>query len=84
MSIHLKIRLVEGSVAPRYDEGQELTCQEVIITEQGTQENLPLIDFKMRGPDGKLYVLVLTGRLVNMVSAAVKGVNQRIHGIDEP
>lgn len=80
----LKIRLVPGDTAPRYDEGQELVCQEVVITEQGTKANLPLVDFKLRGADGKLYVLVLTGRLVNMVSAAIKGVNQRIHGIDEP
>ncbi len=82
--MELSIRLVPGKVAPRYDEGTELECQEAVITEQGTEANLPLVDIKMRGPDGKLYLLVLTGRLVNMLSAAVKGVNQRNHGVEEP
>ena len=79
------IRLIEGNMAPRYDEaGTEMRLEEVVITEQGTQSHLPMLDFKMRGQDGKLYLLVLTGRIVNAISAAVRGVNMRIHGREEP
>lgn len=83
----LKIELVPGSVAPRYGhdvQRTEVECESVVITEQGMASGLPLLDFKLRGPDGKLYLLVLTGRIVNMVSAAVKGVNMRNHGKAEP
>jgi hypothetical protein len=81
----VNISLVEGDRAPRYDEsGMELACEGVIITEQGTVGNLPIVDFKMRGPDGKFYLLVLSGRIVNAISAAVRGVNMRNHGVEEP
>jgi hypothetical protein len=77
--------MVEGDRAPRYDEaGMELVCEGVVITEQGTQANLPIVDFKMRGPDGKFYLLVMSGRIVNAISAAVRGANKRNHGVDEP
>lgn len=81
---HLKISLVPGKLAPKYEEvGIELFCQEVVITEQGTEGGLPMVDFKMVGPDG-VYLMVLTGRIVNAISAAVKGVNLRNHGAPEP
>lgn len=81
---HLKLEFVQGKQAPLYPEGTELTCEKVVVTEQATESNLPIVDFVMRGPDGKLYLLVMTGRLVNMVSAGVKGVNSRNHGVEEP
>lgn len=84
MSNTLTIHMVEGKVAPRYDEGTELVAEAAIITEQGTQANLPIVDLNLRGPDGKRYLVVLTGRIVNMISAAVKGANKRNHGIEEP
>lgn len=84
MGSHAKIRLVAGTVAPRYDHGTELALDEVVITEQGTEGRLPIVDLKMRGPDGKVFVLVVTGRILNGISAAVKGVNLRIHGKAEP
>ena len=81
----LSIRLVAGKVAPRIDEaGKELTCEECVITEQGTVANLPMVDFRMRDADGTLHLLVLSGRMVNMLSAAIRGVNMRIHGVEEP
>lgn len=80
------IRLVAGDTAPRYEGqgGAELKCEEVVITEQGTKESLPIVDFVMRGPDGQLYLLVMTGRIVNMIASALRGVNMRNHGIAEP
>lgn len=84
MSNEVTIHLVEGKTAPRYDTGTELQLEAVIITEQGTKAGLPMVDFQMRGPDGKLYLVVLTGRIVNGISAAVKGINKRIHGVEEP
>jgi hypothetical protein len=84
MSNVLKIDLVPGGTAPRYANTRELKVQRAVITEQGTQANLPIVDFIMEDDKGNLFLLVLTGRLVNMVSAAVKGVNMRNHGVEEP
>jgi hypothetical protein len=81
--MHLKIECVPGNVAPKYSEGTELVCEKVVITEQGLESGFPIVDFVMRGPDGKLYLLVLTGGLVNMVSSAIKGTNMRNHGREE-
>jgi hypothetical protein len=84
----VKITLVPGNVAPKYlDEEprrQELFIDEVIITEQGMQSGLPMVDFKLKGADGKTYLFVLSGRMVNAISATVRGVNFRNHGVDEP
>ena len=82
--MNAKITIVPGKLAPKYDNGIELSLQEVTITEQGTEEGLPIVDLTMRGPDGEFYLLVLTGRIVNGISAAVKGVNERIHGVPQP
>lgn len=80
----LAIRFISGHLAPKYDDGVGLECQEVVITEQGMTSGLPLVDFKMRDANGKLFVLTLTGRHVNALSAAIQGVNLRIHGKAEP
>jgi hypothetical protein len=80
----LKLKIIEGDTAPRYDVGTELTLEEVVITEQGTVAGLPIVDVKMRGPDGEFYLLVLTGRIVNSIAMAVRGINMRNHGKEEP
>lgn len=80
----MKIDSVSGSVAPTYRDAQGLICEQVVITEQGTDGGLPIVDFLTGGPDGMLRVLTVTGRLVNSVSAAVRGVNVRNHGVEEP
>jgi hypothetical protein len=85
MSNYAKIELVEGKQAPRYTDGRvEVELEKIVITEQGTESNLPIVDFVMVGPDGKKTLLVLTGRIVNAVAAAIKGVNMRNHGKAEP
>ena len=80
----LNINLVKGKDGPKYDNTIELNCIEAVITEQGMESGLPFVDFVMEDRDGKKYLLVLTGRIVNMVSAAIRGVNLRNHGIEEP
>lgn len=84
MSNQVSIQMVPGKVAPRYNEGTEITLEKCVITERGTLANLPIVDLVMRGPDGQMYLLVLTGRVVNAISAAVKGANTRNHGVAEP
>lgn len=80
----LDIEIVPGKQAPKYPDAIELACTKVVITEQGTKSGLPIVDFVLKGPGGGEFVLVLTGRLLNMVSAAVRGVNKRNHGVEEP
>lgn len=38
----------------------------------------------MTGPDGKRYLCVITGRIANMIGVAVRAVNLRNHGVEEP
>jgi hypothetical protein len=84
MSHKASIEIVPGTLAPKYSEGTELKLDKVVITEQGTEARLPLVDIVMRGPDGELFLLVLNGRIVNAISAAIKGINMRNHGVAEP
>ena len=78
------VHLIPGDAAPKYDRGQEISLSHVTITEQGTVAGLPIVDFVMTDPAGNQYLLVLTGRIVNMISAAVRGANLRNHGVEEP
>ena len=81
----ITIHLVEGKTAPRYDGGiVEAKLSHVTITEQATQANLPLVDIIATLPDGTRVLIVATGRIINAISAAVKGVNMRNHGAEEP
>jgi len=81
----LVIEIKEGDTAPRYKEGDvEVTIDKVVITEAGMGSGLPLIDFQMTDADGKIHFAALSGRVVNMISSAIKGVNMRNHGTEEP
>jgi hypothetical protein len=87
----VSIRLVPGNVVPRAHElggsgalFEQVKLLEVVITEQGTASGLPIVDFVCEDAEGKTLLFSTTGRLVNGVAAAVKGVNTRIHGIAEP
>ena len=85
---HVAINIVPGKVAPRYNEDSgivaELVLKHVTITEQGTQQDLPMLDLVLVGDDGKRYLVVTTGRIACSIAAAVRGVNLRNHGIAEP
>ena len=81
----LDVRFVTGSVAPRFDEVTDvLTCIEAVITEQGTNGGLPIVDFRCRDQEGRLHIFMLTGRVVQAVGKAIEGVNMRIHGKPNP
>lgn len=81
---HLKIDLVPGKDAPKYGNTTELKCDQVFVTEQGTEKNLPIVDFVLDGPDGKQYLVVFTGRLILSLAAVIRGVNLRNHQTEEP
>ena len=82
----LKVELVHGDMAPRYDptKTRELTLTKAVITEQGTASNLPLVDLVFVDGDGQEYFTMVTGRIINAVARAIRGVNLRIHGTEEP
>jgi hypothetical protein len=46
--------------------------------------NLPIVDIVATLPDGSRVLIVATGRILNMISAAIRGVNLRNHGVEEP
>jgi hypothetical protein len=79
------IKLNPGKIAPRYEKSsKELILHEVVITEKGMESGLPLIDFVMKDSEGKEHYFMISGRIVNMISSAIKGVNLRNHGQEEP
>lgn len=80
----LSINIVAGDRAPRYDTGIEAKLSHVTITEQGTEAKLPVVDLVARDPNGNQVLLVLSGRQVCAIAAAVRGVNKRNHGVEEP
>jgi len=81
----LTIEIKDGTIAPRYKEDDvELTIDKAVITEKGMESNLPLIDFQMTDADGKVHFAALSGRLILSLAAAIKGVNMRNHGTEEP
>lgn len=78
----LSIRLVKGSDAPRYNNGEtELFVSEAVITENGMKSGLPVVDIVMQDESGKVFYFMLSGRLVQNLAAAIDGVNSRNHGV---
>lgn len=82
--MELQITLVPGSTAPIYDQGTELKCKQAVITEQGTEANLPIVDLVCYDASGRQYLIVLSGRIINGLAHAIMGVNMRNHGKREP
>lgn len=80
----ISVEIKQGSTAPRYTTETELSADKAIITEQAMRSGLPLVDIQMTDKDGNKYWVPLSGRIINMISSAVKGVNMRNHGIEEP
>lgn len=82
----LNIELLPGDMAPRYngDRYKKVGIEKVVITEQGTEAGLPIVDIQMIDENGDRYYACVTGRLVNALAAAIQGVNLRNHGKEEP
>ena len=87
-NIHLGpviIDIVPGGLAPRYGDecGTLAAVRRAVITEQGTAGNLPIVDL-IGEVNGKKVVLVISGRLLDSIASALRGVNLRIHGKERP
>lgn len=82
----LNMELVQGHAVPKYGhEVVPLVVDKAVITERATEADLPVVDLLLQDPDsGKKYFICVTGRVVNGISAAIKGVNMRNHGTPEP
>lgn len=81
----LNIHLQPGSTAPRWDaHTTELTPLAVTITEQGMKSGLPMVDFVFVDPTGRRFAYTTSGRMMLTLAAAIRGVNLRNHGKEEP
>jgi len=82
----LPIKLIPGDDSPRYDpaEWTEIELKEAIITEQAMGSGLPLVDLTFEDSDGKKFYAMASGRIMNALASAIKGVNLRNHGKMEP
>lgn len=78
------IEFVKGDLGPTYKDAVQAELKKVVVTEKGTNNGLPIVDFVMQLPSGETVLLVLTGRIVNAIAAGVKGANLRNHGVAEP
>lgn len=75
----------DKKIAPRYtDATKRLELKEAIITEMGMESDLPLVDLKLTDSDGNEYFAMVSGGLLNGLSASIKGVNLKNHGAEEP
>jgi hypothetical protein len=81
----VKIEIVEGKIAPRYPETSKmLQLEKSVITENGMESNLPLVDIVLKDQEGNEFFFMVSGRIINALSAAIKGINLRNHGCEEP
>jgi hypothetical protein len=78
------ISIVPGDIAPSYDSGTEVDLESVTITEEGSEAGLPLVDFRLRGPNDESFMVAIPGRVITGLAAAVRGINKRVHGKEEP
>ena len=81
----LAIKILPGDTAPRYPVGTvELTINAAVITEQGMTSKLPIVDLQLTDAKGRVYFAATSGRIILGLAAALKGVNMRNHGVEEP
>lgn len=81
---YLSVEVIEGGAAPRYPHTtKELIPQKAAITEQGTIDGWPVVDFVLTDKDGNEYFFALTGGIINSVSSIIKGVNLKNHNAEE-
>lgn len=75
----------DKTVAPRYEEDDDhLLLSNVVITEQGTVEKLPIVDFVLVDAEGKKHYFFCTGRILQSIASMVQGVNYKNHGNTNP
>jgi len=86
MATMMKVVIVKGSVAPRYDEEKvgQVGVEKVVITEKGMKSGLPLVDLQLVDKNGDKLFLVLSGRVLKGICSVLDGINQRNHGTTTP
>lgn len=81
----LIIELVEGKQGPFYPSTTEgIALKKAVVTEQGTKLNLPIVDLVFKDEHGNEFVATTTGAIIIGLSDAIKGVNMRNHGKENP
>lgn len=81
----LTINLIPGNKAPRFDAAMHaLTPLAATITEQGMASGLPMVDVVFVDNDGERCIWTTSGRMILALAAALRGVNLRNHGTEEP
>lgn len=72
------VKLVKTEVArhqalgSKLSDAGKLTLDEVIVTEQGTESKLPIVDFVLRDGKGNQFVFTTTGRIVTAIARLAK------------
>ena len=85
LATQMKVKLVKGNVAPRYERAtKQAGIEKVIITEQGMQSGLPLVDLQLVDRNGDKLFVAVTGRLMQSIASVINGVNERNHGTANP
>lgn len=75
----------DKETAPRYlEEDDHLLLTGVTITEQGTVQKLPIVDFELVDAEGKKHYFFVTGRILQSIASAVQAANYRNHGNTNP
>jgi len=71
----IHIQIAEGNEAPRYQPTtKELVINTAVITKEGMESGMPLVDFQMTDAEGKEYFTALSARVLCALAEVVKGV----------
>lgn len=81
----VSIQIFNGNVSPSHGaDVDEVTLRSVMITEQGTDGGLPIVDLRCTNSDGEAVDLTLTGRQILAIGDVIREINTRIHGDARP
>lgn len=82
----LKVKInADKKVAPRYTVQEDhLLLYESVITEMGTESELPVVDFLLVDAEGKKHYAFITGRVLQAIVAQIQSINYKNHGNTNP
>jgi hypothetical protein len=86
ISLSVNIKIVDTPMeAPNYpDSVQLLEMKECIIVGKGTVKGNPTVGIQLTDKAGNKYVVMTTGGLIQMISDAVVGTQQRLSAEPPP
>lgn len=72
------------SDAPNYEEPEWLAAEvtKAVVVGRGTQDGAPTVDIQFTTKDGQKHIAMLTGALLQSISAACIGVEMRTRSQD--